>query len=691
MTAGTEGGEQLALVEAGQAPEAGREGAVALVLVDTPLAHLDRPFEYSVPERWEAVAVPGARVKVRFAGKDLDGYILDRRDRQEHPGRLTPVRRVVSPEPVLTAELARVCRALADHYAGTMADMVRLAIPPRHARAEAQVPPAGDQPASAVQASSGGELPAPGTSAWKPYPAGAALLRRLAQGQAPAAAWTALPDAGAASGWPQAVAEAVAATGRSGRGSIVVVPDHRDVDRVGAALEAVLGPGQHVRLTADQGPQQRYADWLRVLRGHVRVAIGSRSAAFAPVRDLGLVVWWDDGDDLHQEPRAPYPHVREVLRERATVAAAGLLVGGYSRTTQVQLGVVQGWLRDVAAAPGTVRTRAPRVVVAGEGHQGRTDPAADRARIPTVAWRAIKEALPRGPVLVQVPRGGYVVGLACQDCRATIRCPQCHGPMAQPGPDRPAACRWCGHVDAGTGCPGCGSSVRRSTVVGQRRTAEEIGRAFPGVPVKSSHAGQVLAAVPGTPALVVATPGAEPVAEGGYAAVLLVDGWALLERAGLDGPLEAFRRWAAAAALTRPAGADGVVVVAGVPGHAGLRPVEALVRWDPVWLAVAELAERVELGLPPAARAAVLSGPLPVIEGAAAELAEDPRLTASGPVPTHAEAEGSAPAYLVVRPAAGEGSDLAATLRAWRSARSARKADGAVRLQLDPGDLAGRG
>ena len=56
---------------------------------------------------------------------------------------------------------------------------------------------------------------------------------------------------------------------------------------------------------------------VAIARGSVRVVIGTRAAAFAPVRDLGLVAIWDDGDDLHDEPRAPYPHAREVLLMRA--------------------------------------------------------------------------------------------------------------------------------------------------------------------------------------------------------------------------------------------------------------------------------------------------------------------------------------------------------------------------------------
>ncbi|MGH3329768.1 MAG: primosome assembly protein PriA, partial [Nocardioidaceae bacterium] len=68
---------------------------VARVLVDVPLAHLDRPFDYLVPRKMADDAVPGARVKVRFAGQDVDGFVLERVDESEHEGRLAPLRRAV--------------------------------------------------------------------------------------------------------------------------------------------------------------------------------------------------------------------------------------------------------------------------------------------------------------------------------------------------------------------------------------------------------------------------------------------------------------------------------------------------------------------------------------------------------------------------------------------------------------------
>ena len=115
-----------------------RQRPVARVAVDIPLAHLDRPFDYLVPERLAGSAVPGCRVRVRFSGQLVDGFVLARADASDHPGRLSYLDRVVSPEPVLTPEIAGLARAVADRYAGTLADVLRLAIPPRHAGTEAK-------------------------------------------------------------------------------------------------------------------------------------------------------------------------------------------------------------------------------------------------------------------------------------------------------------------------------------------------------------------------------------------------------------------------------------------------------------------------------------------------------------------------------------------------------------------------
>jgi primosomal protein N' (replication factor Y) (superfamily II helicase) len=667
-------------------PGARRAGAaavepVARVAVEVSLAHLDRPFDYLVPSKLADRVVAGSRVRVRFAGQLVDGFVLDRLTGSEHVGRLAFIERSVSAEVVLTPEIARLARATADRWAGTLADVLRLAVPPRHAQAETSGSTQGPAPA-------GGDVPDQ-ESAWARYGSGRALLGALRAGRSPRAVWPALPGLG----WPSDIADLVAATVAGGRGALIVVPDGRDANRVDAALSARIGAGRHVVLTADLGPAERYRRFLTVSRGEVAVVVGTRAAAFAPVHDLGLVVVWDDGDDLHAEPRAPYPHAREVLVLRAHLAGAAAVIGGHAVTAEAARLVSTGWAKLVAAARSELRRNAPLARPAD-------DPAAERqpsagGRLPTLAWEAAHAALGRAtPVLIQVPRRGYLPSLSCDSCRAPLRCPACAGPLATAGAGLAPSCRWCGRIAAGWSCPECGGRRFRATVVGARRTAEELGRAFPGVPVRTSAQGQVLDRVAAGPALVIATPGAEPVADGGYGAAVLLDGWALLSRADLRAGEEALRRWLNAAALVRPASDGGRVVVL---GDSSLRAVQALVRWDPVGHAERELAERATLGFPPAVTFAELSGdPDAVAEllaatllpGAAEVLGPVPVAAAGGRVGLAATGgrDREADVRALVRAPRAEGAALAAALHAALGVRSARKAVG-VRVRIDPVDL----
>jgi primosomal protein N' (replication factor Y) len=632
---------------------------VARVLVDVPLAHLDRPFDYAVPAAMADDAVPGARVKVRFAGQDVDGFVLARAEESDHPGRLSPLRRVVSPEPVLTPEVAALAGELAVRYAGTRSDVLRLAVPPRHAATEKQP----SAPAAAARPFD----PAAAEAAWAGHEPGAAFLRHLADGGSPRAVWTSAP----ATDWPDLLARAVAACVASGRGALVCVPDRKDVARVGAALTGVLGEDVHVELVADAGPAARYRDFLAVRRGTRRVVVGTRAAAFAPVHDLGLVAVWDDGDDLHAEPRAPYPHTRETLLLRAEREGTAALVGGFVRTVESAYLLRSGWAHELTPVRAEVRRRA---LVAVAGEPTRRDTHAPGARVPGEVHRLVREALAAGPVLVQTPRSGYVAALACERCRTPARCGVCQGPLALTGPTSPPACRWCGTAADPWACPECGHRGLRAPVLGDARTAEELGRAFPGTTVRTSSGEQVLATVPARPQIVVATPGAEPVADGGYAAVVLLDTWLLLSRVDLRATEEALRRWANAAALVRPGGR---VVAVGDPGHPAL---QALVRWDAAGFAGRELDERVGAHLPPASRLATITGEPGAVDDALTLLTAPPSAEVLGPVPLGEECR------VVVRVPRAHGIALSRALGELQRVRSARKLD-PVRVQVDPPTL----
>ncbi|MEU5696262.1 primosomal protein N' [Actinosynnema sp. NPDC020468] len=642
---------------------------VARICVDVPLAHLDRLFDYQVSTEQDADAVPGCRVRVRFAGQLVDGYLLERAEESGHKGKLTFLDRVISAEPVLSPEVAELARAVADRYAGSLIDVLRMAVPPRHARVEAKPSPERPPPPEA-----------PGDAGWGRYPFGPNLLEALRSGRQARAVWQALP----AEDWPARLAEAAATVASTGRGALVIVPDHRDLARLHAACVALVGVEGVVALSADLGPSARYQRWLAVRRGAVPIVLGTRGAAFAPVADLGLVAVWDDGDDLHTEPRMPYPNVRDVLVQRSHLSGASFLVGGFARTAEAQLLVESGWAHEVVAAREVLRSAAPRVVAVGDHEwQEARDAAARSARLPSIAFEAARAAFAlEAPVLVQVPRRGYVPALACGQCRAPARCRRCAGPLALPGGaddgvPRPASCRWCGAMEAAFRCPTCGSRRLRGQVIGARRTAEELGRAFSGVPVRTSGGDEVLSTVPGGPAVVVATPGAEPVAEGGYGAALLLDGWALLGRADLRAAEEALRRWMAAAGLVRTGAAGGRVVVV---ADSSLTPVQALVRWDPVWHARTELAARTELGFPPAVRMATVDGAPEALGKALDELELPPSGEILGPVPLGEDGRERA----LVRVARTEGKALSGVLAAMLAVRSLQKEPDVLRVKLDP-------
>jgi primosomal protein N' (replication factor Y) len=639
--------------------------------------HLDREFDYLVSAEQTDDAQPGVRVRVRFHGRLVDAFVLERRSDTDHVGQLGWLDRVISPEPVLTPDVRRLVDAVAARYAGTRPDVLRLAIPPRHAGAEkVAATPALMAAVEPVDA-----------RGWAEYSGGERFLEALGDGRAARAVWQALPG----EEWPDRLAEAAAAAVGGGYGVLAIVPDQRDIDVLHRAATARIDEAAVVTLAAGLGPSARYRRWLTVLRGQARLVIGTRSAVFAPVDKLGLVIVWDDGDDSLSEPRAPYPHAREVGMLRAHQLRCAALVGGFARTAEAQALVTGRWAHDLVATRPVVRARAPRVVAIDDtGYADERDPAARSARLPSVALRAARSALERGyPVLVQVPRRGYLPTVACAKCRTVARCRHCVGPLSLSGRDADGAtCRWCGRIDVALRCRRCGAETIRAVVVGAGRTAEELGRAFPGSAVVTSAGDSVHTEISPGPALVVATPGAEPRAPDGYGAALLLDSWCLLGRQDLRAAEDTLRRWMTVAAQVHSRADGGVVVVV---AESGLPTVQALIKWDPVGHAEAELSARSAVGLPPAVHIAAVDGASAAVAALLAEAALPGDAELLGPVDLPpgvrrppATPAGESAIRMLVRVRRDQGLALAAALRQATIVHSARHDHEAVRVQVDP-------
>lgn len=633
---------------------------VARVAVDSPLPHLDRLFDYSIPEKLADQVVPGCRVKVRFAGLMKDGWVIEVADSSAFDGELARLHKVVSPEPVLTPATHRLVRAVADHYAGVWWDVGRLAIPPRHATTEKAPQREWPEP----------KQPEP-ANVLASYPTGDGFLAALAEGRSPRAAWQAAAVAG-----PEdvvaGVIEAAAATLASGRGVVVVVPTLRDLERVLPRFKEAFGATAVATLAAELGRSPRYRNYLALTRGEARIVVGTRSAVFAPVREPGLVVVLDDGSDQHVEERAPYFHSRTVAILRSSLEGAGLLLAGHARSVDVQALVERHWMHEIRHPPEVLRRLCAPVRTISEKDRER-DPTAARLRLPSRAFAFLRAQLPQGPVLVQVPMGGYAAALACDRCRNLARCPRCESMMRAPRRGEPQ-CSMCGHRPVRWECRVCHGTSLRAPLPGADRTAEELARAFPGVLAVNSSGERIRDEVPDEPAIVVATPGAEPRVEGGYAGLLVLDADATLSRADISAPVEAMRRWMNALALVRPPTRGGSGLVVGAELHPA---VQAFARNDAVGLADRELADRATAKLPPTVRTARITGEVEPLQAFLRNVSFDAELLG----PTEIAPERWA---ALLRTELANGRQFVAQVKSAAAIRSAKKQGGVLHYQIDP-------
>ena len=648
-------------------PVEGSLGPIARVRVDLGVMHLDRDFDYLVPDEWRERAVPGARVRVRFSGRLRDAYVIDRVHEADVDSPKL-LERVIDAIPPLSAETLTLIQDVADRYVGTFWDVARAAVPTRHARAESSVlrkvaeSDATPAPAtSSAQDTSADPLSHPAADpAWRRY--------RWPEKASPArVVWSSAPAS-------DVVAEIVslARWKRSeGRGVIIVVPDAADVARVRSELATVMPELDIAELSADVGPERRYREFLRVRTGQATVVIGTRTAVFAPVEDLGAIIMWDDGNDVYRELHAPYWDAREVAAMRSHQTSCDVFVGAPARSVATQWWCRSGWAASVdPERPSWWNVRCI------DEHERARDPAAESARIPSAAWMTARNGLRHGPVLFLVARRGYVPALACQDCRAPARCrdDSCQGALEMSSGHAAARCSRCGALNGAWTCARCGGSRLRAVHIGAGRTADELGRAFPGVQIVWSEADRIVRSVPDMPSLIVATPGAEPIAERGYRAVIILDARSVYP--SLAGAEQQVRRWFEATRLVAEGGEVRLVA------SASSLEAQALVRWDSRWFAERQLDERVSAGLPPVTRVAEVTGPQAAVQATGDRIRSDHRILGPVPVPDSQHVR----SYLVVprTQAAAFTRELGSLMRT-ESTKDSTTRD--VRVRMDPRDM----
>ena len=577
-------------------------GKFAKVAIESPLPQLDRLFDYRLPTELAVSCKVGARVRVPFGktGTLLDGFVIDIIDRSEFAA--ADVAEVVSTAQVLPPAQYKFLRAVADSQAGTLSELLKLAVPKRSVRVEKawlSQPHATVAPFSQSLSYLGkpesfiGRL----TALAEPR-----LISSSFQGESVAQNKQLMLQ-----GWIALFVSAALDKLRQGKSTIIVVPDFRDQERVRHAFNT-LGLGEIVTdFATDQVGSARYASYLRCLSDEPGVVIGSRSAIYAPVSNLGAILVWDDVDQSLHEPTAPYIHAREVALLRQQISDCDLLMAGHTRSAEVQRLLEIGYLKDASA-----RFAPPRIAVTEPG-----------LRVDSTSYQAVKSALDAGgSALVQVAATGHSVSTYCASCGERSQCGACHGPLFIDDRGTPR-CRWCSALNLSAQCVACGASKLRQGAAGSTRTASELAKSFPGVPVVEATFTKRVTQLPAGKRLVVATPGAEPVVDGGYHAVVLLDGQKLLARDTLRATEQAVDLWSNAVSLLGP---NGQAVGVGLASPLG----QKFALWDQQGLAVEELAHRKELNFPPHYRLASVTGPRQLVDSVIENLSSQVSAAKSG-------------------------------------------------------------
>ncbi|NLA65991.1 MAG: hypothetical protein GX862_08765, partial [Leucobacter sp.] len=536
------------------------------------------------------------------------GYVISFTERSEFAGELQQITEIVGAVPPLTHEIWQLARSTADRAGGSANDILRLAIPKRMVRAETQhlagtaPDPSADDLALAVSEDEQKTVDL--------LISGARLAVSASHGpeRLPTGEWV--------GSWAVRLARLALGVHASGRSVILVAPDYRDVDQLHDAL-AAFGHAGTVRVDSRQSGSARYAGFLRALDAQPRVILGNRSAIYAPAHKLGAVLMWDDGDPLLAEPLAPYVHARDaalIRSQQASNGPVGLVFASHSRSAEVQRLIELSYVQPETVAPRHTRVIAAESVQHGEASGG---------RVPEFAARTIREGLQHGPVLVQVATPGYAPVAVCVQCEERAQCGVCSGPLGFRTSSQ-LACRWCGEHARDWRCSNCGCGELAMRGAGSQRTVDQFAKQFAGVRIVLSDSEHPHERVDSRSVLVVATRGAEPIAAGGYRAVVLLDAERLLSIESLRAGEDCLRWWHNAAAL---AAEDARCVLAGGAGPV----VQAFVTGRTEdWLR-SELSDRLQLRYPPMVRVASVTGGPAEVERAITKLGNLPGVDVLGP------------------------------------------------------------
>lgn len=435
----------------------------AQVVVDFPQRWADQLFTYEVPDE----VGPGRAVLVPFGQRELRGYIASIISEVPADLEIKPVLEVLGQEAVWPAEMIELAHWMCDLYACTLVDAFQAVVPPTVVRRLIKPP----QDRKRKKYHQGlGETVAP---------------HQLNEDQSKALENLATPgivllEGVTGSGKTEVYLAAVERVLARGQSAIVLVPEvsltPQAIDRYQGRLGDLVAV-LHSRLT----DAERASQWLALRRGQARLALGTRSAIFAPLESLGLIVLDEEHDSSYKQESAPRYHARQVAAWRAQRHECPLVLGSATPCLESYVAARSGRYRHNLMTQRAAQQALPRVeLIDLRRHRlrGRDDLSAPLL----AAMQTNLEAAQQTVLLYN--RRGFARFLQCPDCGKVVHCPHCSISLTVHRRPPELQCHYCGHrqplLDS---CRECGSLALRECGSGTEKLFEEVQQKLPGARV----------------------------------------------------------------------------------------------------------------------------------------------------------------------------------------------------------------
>ena len=424
---------------------------------------LRQPFTYL--DLADAATEFGMRVAAPFGRRRVTGFVVGVA-RQAPPGvELRAIGRRVDAQPVFDAALLKLARWVADTYLCSLGEALAAMIPGGRREALADAFDGGGEPRRGYDLTGEQQHAVAALTAHLGVAAGAVRAPRFYLRGVTGSGKTAV------------FLEAARRTVAAGRSVIYLVPEisltHQVVDQFGD----VFGP-QVAVIHSALTPSQRLQQWTRIRTGAARVVIGARSAVFAPLRDLGLVVLDEEHESSYKSGATPRYHARQVAMHRCLQEGAALVMGSATPSLEALHHMERGRLQRLELTRRPGRGRMPAIeVVAMKGQRG---PLSER-----LVDEIRAAAAARRQSILFLNRRGFAYFFHCRSCGFEVRCVHCSVNLTYHKATGVMLCHYCGYRTAPMRvCPECSSLDVGYSGYGTQRVEEELAAALPGLRVR---------------------------------------------------------------------------------------------------------------------------------------------------------------------------------------------------------------